>query len=280
MSPLSPLAVTLLALSLLPAPAAAQTGSNQSGSKQPPASPPPAAVAAAPARAAAPAAALHAALDRILAARVRDGLVDYAGLRAQDGKALQDYLAAMAAVDVGKLGNDDRFAFYANVYNATMLQAVLDKTAKDAKWTPAAADFAVFKEPLVRLAAGTVSLDHVEHEILRKQFKDARVHVALVCGARSCPPLLPRAYEGQDLGRVLDANLKAFLRDASRNKIGDGRTLSLSKLFEWFRDDFGGDAGVRKLIADEFSDAVAANKIGYLEYSWELNAQPASSKRK
>lgn len=233
-----------------------------------------------PAAVAAPAASpMHAAFDRILAARVRDGLVDYAGLRAQDAKALQDYLAAMATVEVGKLGRDEQFAYYVNVYNATMLQAALDKTAKDAKWTPAAAEFGVFKEKIVRLAAGTVSLDHLENEILRPQFKDARVHVALVCGARSCPPLLPRAYEAQDLGRVLDANMKAFLRDASRNRIADGKAMSVSKLFEWFQADFGGEAGVRKMIADEFGEAAAARKIGYLDYSWELNAQPASSKK-
>lgn len=225
---------------------------------------------------AAPSAA-HGALDRILSARVRDGLVDYAGLRADDSKALQAYLEAQAQVKVDALPAKEQFVFYINLYNAAMLQAVLDHTAKDPKWTPAAKEFAVFKEKRIRLGASTVSLDHIENEILRPKFKDARVHVAIVCGARSCPPLLPRAYEVADVDAVLDANMKAFLRDTTRNQVGAGKDkVQLSKIFEWFKDDFGGEAGVRKLLDAEFAGAIGKRPIGYLEYSWELNAQPAA----
>jgi len=219
---------------------------------------------------------IHASFDRILAARVRDGLVDYATLRAEDGKALQDYLAAMAVVKVDQLSRAEQFVFHVNLYNAAMIQAVLDCTAKDPKWTPAAAEFAVFKEKRVQLGGTKVSLDHLENEVLRPKWKDARVHVAIVCGARSCPPLLPRAYEAADLDAVLDANMKAFLRDTARNQVGDGKgEVKLSKIFEWFAADFGGEAGVRKLLAKEFGGDFAARKITYLDYSWELNTQPA-----
>jgi hypothetical protein len=217
---------------------------------------------------------LHAEFDRILKARVRDGLVDYAGLRTDDAKALQGYLAAMAAVTVDKLPRAEQFAFYVNLYNAAMLQAVLDHTAKDPQWTPAAKEFGVFKEQRVKLHSGTVSLDQIENEILRPRFKDHRVHVAIVCGARSCPPLLPRAYEAADLEAVLDANLKAFLRDTTRNQIGDAKGSKLSKIFEWFQADFGGEQGVRKLLASQFDAKLAAAPITYLDYSWALNSQP------
>ena len=86
-----------------------------------------------------------------------------------------------------------------------------------------------------------ISLNHLEHEIIRKQFKDPRIHVALVCAAKSCPPLLNRAYRADDLDKVLDENMKRFVTDASRNQIDDEkRELRLSKIFEWYPADFGG----------------------------------------
>jgi hypothetical protein len=223
---------------------------------------------------------LHAELDRILKNHVRDGLVDYQAIRRQDQKALADYLDRMAKLDFDQLGRMEQFAGYIDIYNATMLQAVLDHTAKDPKWTSAANDFGVFKEPRVRLARGTITLDHLEHEILRPKFKDPRVHVALVCGARSCPPLLPRAYEAADLDKVLDANLHAFLHDGTRNQVDRAtKTVKLSGIFEWFQKDFGGEAGVRKLLQAQFDATVASYRIEYLDYSWALNAATSGEAR-
>ena len=217
---------------------------------------------------------LHAPFDRLLKNRVRDGMVEYAEIRKHDSGTLKSYLDALAAADVKKLAKRQQFAFYVNLYNATMIQAVLEHTEKDRNWKPSANEFAVFKEKRVRLKTGTVTLDHLENEILRPRFKDHRVHVALVCGARSCPPLISRAYEAKELDATLDANFKAFLRDGVRNRVDRAaKKVHLSKLFEWFAADFGGEQGVRKLLKAEFGDAVSRYDIAYLEYSWELNAQ-------
>jgi hypothetical protein len=174
---------------------------------------------------------------------------------------------------VEKLPRDEQLAHYINLYNATMLHAVAGRMRDG--YTVAERDFAIFKEPLVRLAGGkTVSLDHLEHEIIRKQFKDPRIHVALVCAARSCPPLLNRAYRGNDLDQVLDANMKRFVTDASRNQIDETkRELRLSKIFEWFADDFGGKDAVPAYVARYCGKDVAAYRVSYVEYDWTLNAQ-------
>lgn len=219
----------------------------------------------------------HAEFDRILQQHVRDGLVDYAGLRQRDEAALRQYAAALGAIDPSKLEPRDKFAFFVNLYNANMLLAVLDATAKDPKWTPAAKDFAVFKEARVLLQGSKVTLDHVEHEVLRKTFQDFRVHVALVCGARSCPPLRANAYEGSDLESVLDANFAAFLHDPERNQVDKAnKKVRLSKLFEWFATDFGGEAGIRKLLGKHLGAEAAGYRIEYLDYSWQLNARPVA----
>lgn len=218
---------------------------------------------------------LHSQFDQLLKACVRDGLVDYERIRKESAPALRKYLDGIAAANFEGMTRNEKFSTYVNLYNATMLQAVLDHTDGPADWTPAAEDFGVFKEPRVRLGKRTLSLNELENEILRPQFKDARVHVALVCGARSCPPLLARAYGSSDLDAVLNENLRSFLRDDTRNAVDHAhKTLRLSKIFEWYREDFGGDAGVRRLLREHLGEKVAEYRIEYQDYSWQLNRKP------
>jgi hypothetical protein len=216
----------------------------------------------------------HDAFDAILHERVSgDGLVDYAAIKQHDGAKLKAYLDQLANVEIEKLSRDEQLAHYVNLYNATMIQAVIDRFRDD--YSPAEKDFAVFKEPLVRLSRDrTISLNQLEHEIIRKQFKDPRVHVALVCGARSCPPLLNRAYRADDLDKVLDENMKRFVNDGSRNQIDDEkRELRLSKIFEWYAEDFGGMSAVPAYIARIAGKDVAGYRVSYLEYDWKLNVR-------
>ena len=204
---------------------------------------------------------IHALFDGILKKHVRGGLVAYPQIRKQDQTTLRSYLESMSQVDVIKLPRKAQLAFYLNVYNAAMIQAVLDHTAKNPKWTPAANEFAVFKEKRVKLSGGATTLLHLKNQILRSKFKEARMHGALVSGGLSCPPLLARAYVAK--------------RDPQRNQIdATTKTVRLSKLFEELAKDFGGEAGIRRLLKREFGDAVARYKIAYLPHSWQLNAQP------
>jgi hypothetical protein len=158
-----------------------------------------------------------------------------------------------------------------------MIKAVIDRLRDG--YSPAENDFAVFKEPLVRVAgvAGggkPISLNHLEHEIIRKQFKEPRIHVALVCAARSCPPLLSRAYRADDLDKVLEANMKRFVTDPSRNQIDDAKKeLRLSKIFEWYADDFGGKDALPAYVARYAGKDLAGYRVSYLEYDWTLNAR-------
>lgn len=224
---------------------------------------------------------LHAEFDRLLKDNVREGLVDYERIRKESAPTLRAYLDRIAQADFEKMTQDERFSTYVNLYNATMIQAVLDHSDGHPDWTPAAADFGVFKEPRVRLEKRTLSLNELENDILRAQFKDARVHVALVCGARSCPPLLARAYLSSDLETTLTANLRTFLHDDTRNSVDHAhKTVRLSKIFEWYREDFGGESGIRKLLREQLGDKVATYRIEYQDYSWALNRQPPSDKKK
>lgn len=231
-----------------------------------------------PVAAATPRDPLHAAFDRILEAHVRGERVDYRGIRARHRDDLRRYLDALAEVDLDRLPRDAQLAYCLNLYNATMIATIVDRY--EAGWTAARGDFAVFKQKLVRMKGKTISLDELEHEIVRKRFRDHRVHVALVCGARSCPPLQPRAWDAARLDQELDQAWRAFLQDPVRNRIDrDAKVVRLSRIFQWFAEDFGGEKGIRKLLAAQLGDEVAAWRIEHLDYSWELNEVPPKDDR-
>ena len=216
----------------------------------------------------------HYAFDQILAGAVQDERVDYGLVRRKYDGALNGYLDQMAAANLDGLPKSDLLAYYLNVYNATMIRAVLDRTQADAKWTPAAEDFGVFKMPLVRLPGGkAVSLNALESDIIRPTFRDARVHVALNCAAHSCPPLLNRAYRGEDLDATLDANLKRFVADPTRNQVDDAKKqLRLSKVFEWYAEDFGGKERLPAFVGKILGRDLGGYAVTFLDYDWSLNA--------
>jgi len=220
----------------------------------------------------------HAALDTVLAAHVRADGVDYAGLRAQSMPTLARYLGAMARVDAAALTRRERDAYEINLYNATMLRAVCDRLAPG--WSPAAEDFAVFKAPLVRLKGRTVSLDQLEKDMILPRMRDPRVHAALNCAARSCPPLDPRAYRAATLDSVLDANMTRFVRDRRYNMADAAtRRMRLSRLFDWYAADFGGAAAVPGHVAMRLELPVAGWSVEFIEYDWSLAASAAPKGR-
>ena len=217
-------------------------------------------------------------LQKILTANVRNGKVDYLVIRRDHWAELTTCLDQFASVDPAKLNENDRLAFYINLYNASMIRAVIQHLNHD--WTPASSGFAVFKERDIRLLHQKISLDRLEHKIIRKSFKEPRVHVALVCGAVSCPPLLPRAYRGKDLNTVLHANMVRFVTDTTRNPIDvQKRKLRLSRIFEWFHDDFGGEAKIPAYVDSFHPGDLRKFELSFAPYSWKLNiAPPASGK--
>lgn len=226
-----------------------------------------------PATSAAPRAVDHSALDRVLREVVRDELVDYRAIRDAHLGALDGYLERMAAVAADALPRDAQLAYYINVYNATVLREVARRY--EPGYAVSRDSFALFDAPLVRLARGAVSLNALEHEIVRPGFEEPRIHVALVCAARSCPPLLPRTYRAADLDALLERGMRRFVNDPSRNEIDvERRTLRLSRLFDWYAEDFGGPQG-RVAYVDRYADEdVAGFDVGFLEYDWSLNVAP------
>ncbi len=214
----------------------------------------------------------HTAFDTILARAVSNELVDYTLIRREFLPDLTAYLDRLADTRPDIMPLSEQLAFYINLYNATMIKAVIDRYRPG--YRPDENDFSVFKDPLVRLVGKTISLNHLENNIIRPTFQDPRIHVALVCGARSCPPLLPRAYRAAELDKTLDENMRRFVTDGSRNRIdGRDKKLYLSSIFDWYADDFGGRANLATYIDRYHPEYVAGYDVSFQPYSWELNAQ-------
>jgi hypothetical protein len=223
-----------------------------------------------------PAAPDHGAWDALLRRHVRDGRVDYAALKAQE-EALDAYLAELADVRVADLASSDQFAFYINAYNAWTVKLILGgypgvRSIKDLGGLFSSP----WKRKIARIDGRTISLDEIEHEILRPRFRDPRLHFAVNCAALSCPPLRAEAYRGPVLDRQLDEAARAFINDPERNFLKQD-TLFLSAIFDWYGKDFGDDlpAFIARHAEGSLKERLAARRgqlrIAFLAYDWGLN---------
>lgn len=217
----------------------------------------------------------------VLSSYVNDGLVNYVALKDDRGN-LDAYLEVMGRVDPEKLERDDQLAFYINLYNAATLRLIIDhypvETIKDIGpfySTP-------WKLKVVTLNGGLVTLDHIEHDLIRPIFNEPRIHFALNCSAKSCPPLASEPYEGRKLNAQLEAAAIGYINDGVNNFF-DGDVLFVSKIFDWFSDDFPDNLVVwifsfaRGKLKDNFKlfqHKREKPKIRYSSYNWSLNELP------
>jgi len=216
--------------------------------------------------------------------------VDYSAL-AQERRDLQQYLADLSLLnrqDFDQLGYAHQLAFLINAYNAWTVELILSEypgldSIRDIGFIPGAA----WRRKIVSLFGEKYSLDELEHEMIRKwpQFQEPRIHFAVNCAALSCPALQPEAYTGERLDQQLESSTKRFLSDRDRNRL-EGDTLYLSRIFDWYGEDFeAGWKGVNSLaeflaahaaelgISVEQQQALAIGnlRIRYLRYDWGLN---------
>lgn len=220
----------------------------------------------------------HSIYADLLAQYVGKGHVDYQGFK-KDEQKLDQYLAILETVDVKKLARNEQFAFYINAYNAWTIKLILSgypgiKSIKDLG--------TIFKSPwkkkMCRIDGGVITLDDIEHKIIRPKFKDPRVHFAINCAAFSCPPLISQPYLGSTLNQQLSDSARAFVNDPQSNTLR-GNTLYVSKIFKWFSEDFNNDVigFFLKYAKDDFKEELESKrkeiKIKYLHYDWSLNGK-------
>lgn len=229
----------------------------------------------------------HSAFDRLLAAHVQDGLVDYDAFRAAPEFAA--YLANLAAFDPRALPTKERLAFWIDAYNAYTIQLILKhderESIRNINKTLFIKAYGPWKEKLAVVGGVAYGLDEIEQGIIRPEFREPRIHFALVCAAMGCPPLRSEAYTGARLDEQLDDQGARFLlRSPAKNRVDVAtRTAYLSQVFK-FRDyakDFGGSkAAIGAFVARWFPAGPERTlleggdfRLEYTDYDWSLNSR-------
>jgi hypothetical protein len=218
----------------------------------------------------------HTLYVELLEKYVQNHTVDYRGFKNEEAK-LDRYLKILEETDTKKLSRDEQFAFYVNAYNGWTIKLILTgypgiKSIKNLG--------SIFKTPwkkqIARIDGDIITLDQIEHDILRPGFKDPRVHFAVNCASKGCPPLRPEPYRADILEQQLDEMTRAFINDSQRNRL-EGKTLYVSSIFKWFSEDFHDDVvgfflkyaqgDLKKQMEESKGDI----QVKYLDYDWSLN---------
>jgi Protein of unknown function, DUF547 len=222
----------------------------------------------------------HSAWDGLLAKYVKaypDGVnrVDYAALKKNDAATLTAYLAAMQAVDIQSFNKNEQFAFWVNLYNAATVDVIVReypiKSIKDIGLLGQGP----WKDKILTVNGRKLSLDDIEHKILRPTWNDVRIHYAVNCASIGCPNLAARAYTAAQLEPMLDEAAKAYVNHPRGFARIDG-DLTASSIFDWYVDDWGDQTGVldhaRQYATAETKAMLGdATQIDGHDYNWSLN---------
>lgn len=209
--------------------------------------------------------------------------VRYAAWKAEGRAALDAYIASLESVAVARLDRAEQFAFWANLYNAKTIAIVLDKyPVKSIKDISLGGSFLAtftggpWKAKVVKVSGHDLSLDDIEHGILRPIFKDPRVHYAVNCASVGCPNIGGEAFTGAKLETQLDAAAKAYVNSPRGVSLARGG-VTASSIYTWFQADFGGDAAGVLAHLQRYAEPGLRAKLapvttidGYV-YDWTLN---------
>ncbi|MGY8909948.1 MAG: DUF547 domain-containing protein, partial [Flavobacteriales bacterium] len=200
-----------------------------------------------------------------------DGIVDYKSFKTDEPK-LDTYLSYLTKTTPANSWSENKQkAFWINAYNAYTIKLILEnyplKSIMDIKQDGKTA----WKISFAKVGGKTYTLDHIEHEILRKNLFDPRIHVGVNCASGSCPKLGNEAFTEENVHANLEELMKEFINDSSRNKITNNK-VQISSIFDWFKEDFTKNGSVIDYLNKYSNTEISSNaKISYLKYDWSLN---------
>lgn len=208
--------------------------------------------------------ALHEDWDRMLKKYVsNNGVVNYKAWMA-DKARLDNYVSKLSKSEIGT-GNR-ALAFWINLYNAATVQLILDNYP--IKSITALDGGKVWDRKWISVGDKTLSLNNIENDIIRPQFKDARIHFAVNCAAKSCPALANEAFTKENVNNLMNRQTKRFVNNTSYNDIND-KSVVVSKIFDWYKEDFGSLVE----FLNQYSEVKIESKaqVNFMEYNWALN---------
>lgn len=206
-------------------------------------------------------------------AELLERYVTESGVRYQRWKASQkdteklDRAVEFYANTQPPINRESALAWYLNAYNANILQAVAERYPIEGvlKGNPL-----FFKTTKATIAGRQISFDKLEQEVIRPKFDEPRIHFALNCASTSCPPLHPEPFVGSSLDSILERLTSQFINTNSRGVQIENGVLKVSRIFDWYADDFGGESGVIHYIR-RYRQGNVPNELRYQDYDWSLN---------
>jgi hypothetical protein len=222
----------------------------------------------------------HDAWDELLAGYARpaaDGVnrIDYSGIKSKAVAKLNAYVTSLQAVSISEYPRNEQFAFWVNLYNAATVQVIVGKYPLASIRDIGLLGQGPWKDKILTVEGKKLSLDDIEHGILRPIWKDVRIHYAVNCASIGCPNLALKAYRASKLEPMLDDAARAYINHPRGFARIEGKLVA-SNIFEWYQSDWGSEAAVlahaRKYATPETAALLKdASKIDGYDYDWTLN---------
>lgn len=207
--------------------------------------------------------------------------VAYSTVSRADTKLLKSYLSYLQSVDITRLNRNEQYAFWLNLYNASIIDLVLAnwpiRSVREIKSNPLDLK-GPFNDTVAVVSGHKLTPDTIESGIVRPIWKDARLHYGFNCAAISCPNIFPEAFKGSEINAQLNTAAKSFINDRRGVRFENGK-LVLSKIFFWYSEDYGGtEAALLNHISRFASPELALSlsevrNIDRYEYDWALNGR-------
>jgi hypothetical protein len=222
----------------------------------------------------------HDAWDKLLstyASASDDGVnrIDYKGIKTKSAAELKAYLEALQAVRISEYTRDEQFAYWVNLYNAATVKVIIDNYPLESIRDIGLLGQGPWKDKMVKVEGKALSLDDIEHGILRPIWNDVRIHYAVNCASIGCPNLALKAYRAATLEPMLEEAARAYINHPRGFDQIDGQLVA-SNIFEWYQSDWGTDADVlthaRKYATGKTATVLKnAKAIDAYDYDWSLN---------
>lgn len=206
--------------------------------------------------------------------------VDYRGVAPEDRARLDAYLEALSGTEVDRLSRASQLPFWINLYNALTVQVVLDHfpvdSIREIDISPGFFSNGPWGRKLLRVEGEEISLNDVEHRILRPIWQDPRIHYAVNCAALGCPNLQPRAFTPENAEALLEKGASDYVNHPRGVFFRDGE-LVVSSIYDWYQADFGGsEAGVIDHLMEHARPGLRERLQDFREidgyrYDWSLN---------
>ena len=213
----------------------------------------------------------------------------YDQVSAADKKRLDDYLSSLSAVSISRYSRDEQRAYWINLYNALTVHVVLEhypvESIRDISISPGFFSVGPWGKKLISVEGEQLSLDDIEHRILRPIWKDPRIHYAVNCASLGCPSLMAQAFTASNTDELLDRGAKGFINSSHGARFDDSNRLTVSSIYDWYQEDFGGnEAGVvahlrAYALAPLAAKLATVDQVYDYDYDWSLNGTAPTEKQ-